>query len=118
MSANHNSIISLISTIILDGLKENVTTNFFNLNPDDYKSFIVECNKIMNPPKEIIVGDISIQSIMICGVKVSIDCRGWENKWGAWYFENDVNIMVNDQTYKQNTIYYWKDIMFHSTEMK
>lgn len=113
-----NNILEFITTISRDKSFEGEKIEFFNLNPDDYKQFLKECDElnytIIDSPKDHIQWKI----IKIDGNDILIDCRGWEYKYGSWWFDNDVNIMINDQTEKKNTYYYWKDIMFHSIKNK
>ena len=98
-------MIKYLEQIITDKQLENEEVSYFNLNPDWYEQLQKEAGELMyiqNPKDD----QYRFDEIMLLGKKITIDCRGWENKWGGWYFENDI--------VGQNIYHTWKDIMFNS----
>ena len=98
-------VLKYLETIVSDKQLENEEIDYFNLNPDWFEQLQKECKEITLPFIEYRDDQWSWHYINVLGKQITIDCRGWENKWGGWYFENDIT-----------TGYYhiWKDICFAS----
>lgn len=98
-------ILKYLETIISDKELENETITYFNLNPDWYNKLHKECEDKFLPIVKNNDVQYKFETINIAGKEITIDCRGWENKWGGWYFECDITNGNN---------YIFKDIMFSS----